>query len=1517
MDELTAVKNLDEVYTKNKGLDEYMEFNRILDDARATNFEDAISQAKTRGAVADLDYLEDIYKRHDNGIVFDPLDAVQQKINRIFARKIVFENTPRVKGLDNIQFVSTKAAVHYDAYPKFLAKVKADPRAQALTSAITKDTRTGIEIAPPRVAESRYVSGDVGDARISLGKQDLVFYLDEADVDDIQEMLQTLPLSSRSYDRIQGTLEQGKLFQGDYNLLLDNIKTSVATEMSAGMTTGDISRLGLKQQERLQEARGTSYRSGSPIADFVRNVKEDVGTMWERGSEYIDIKLRGKAPKRVLENMSEPTVAPVNAVGYAQKKLINNIKRQASTLDNRLDESLRELLTSKNMQELYGIEGEIDSISGLGYLVIGPRQVDDLGVLKQTKSLRDTLDWMYRQLIYADYKVEDMNYFDNNFGYKQIVIDNLYSTEGKKAYDEFLNAVAAEIMENKKDMWQVFAQRGEEWIQTIKYDRIDVMSKKDPTEVLRKEPYFKVNLNLDPTTIKDLSAIEIEAKVERLSMGSYFFSEMRRIHDDLLVEFIDNDLKPTDVGTLFKGGDVSQTEFDNLLKTSIHMLATETKVTEEVMDTLREYADIELRYKQLRNTFGDDAVATLETDIKDQIKEFIGEQEFDTKFEKKYEQLELTEQMGVEIQDTLDTLKVQYDMDIEALRNTKKAKFEREYAPIKEEYEKRIEKAKEEKVESEISKITREEDAKAKSEKEPIEQKRVDDNSALTKKYREDVNKIKEQAQDEYRGLGGKGYNRAQFNAKQKEVKAKYKEILDNRNLEYEEQVKKVNADAASKKDAIEEKYKEIKQKRKDEYAAIPEDQKTPSKVKQLREELEAKRREINNKYEKERAQKAKDLYDLRREIEKAEREGLSEKSDAIRQQIRDKYDAQLEEIKNEYNAVRQQGLMAQINWLGQRVDLSDTKLEEAQRILETPSDDALVRDVAYKANEYATTILHNNNILNRSGFAAEDYAKLVDDMFRNDPDWGRLIFGEASFKEFQQNYSRYGVDVTNKAIRDWVAKEGGENGLKYAQHLFGTLQQLFYLGTLGLSSRSHGVNMATGSFITYTSTGQYMRSVDTVKHATRTMWFGSSAADPRAYQVAVTTPTGDVYTYRDIYDAIVKNGVRIQYDAIKQVLADGKVLRYIEANNKKYSGFSQRGMTKLRNMSSTGMDKAASLLVKEDMIYRSGAMIEGLKQGMSFEEASQVARRSLFDYNDLTEPEKMISTYAFVFYNFSRQSFVDMTLGLQNPDIAKRYLNMFKLHRDNQQLMRALNDDKRFPHEVFFPQYTAVRNIMSYDKTDEDKTYDFFTMSPSLPAVESFALLVDMFQMYGNLRSDNPISRNVSKFTDPKLQYLFDQDSKYLAKRFPSEYINILKVIADDQEDLISWMQLIVGGEIKPRVADPEDYATKAIGEDEYYNYDLDERQMKRLRTFNFAVGQLGIKRPATEYSKIFLSSEGTTWQAATPLQLAAATTGLVTPGRMKKPEIQQAEQLEKVLKEYQRRINASKKQTDQQLKP
>ena len=49
IDEFTAVKQLDELYTNNKALDEYNEYVKILDEAEEVGFDQAINNAKERG----------------------------------------------------------------------------------------------------------------------------------------------------------------------------------------------------------------------------------------------------------------------------------------------------------------------------------------------------------------------------------------------------------------------------------------------------------------------------------------------------------------------------------------------------------------------------------------------------------------------------------------------------------------------------------------------------------------------------------------------------------------------------------------------------------------------------------------------------------------------------------------------------------------------------------------------------------------------------------------------------------------------------------------------------------------------------------------------------------------------------------------------------------------------------------------------------------------------------------------------------------------------------------------------------------------------------------------------------------------------------------------------------------------------------------------------------------------------------------------------------------------------------
>lgn len=1545
IDEVTAVKQLDELYTNNKALDEYNEYVKILDEAEQVGFEQAINNAKQRGGGtgisrtiekgkggkpdtvtdikkrADLEYLEDLYNSRaaDQVTGLSKISRTQDALDTIYARKMVFENTPRMRGLEKIQFVSRDAAIHKDAYPKFLERVNNDPIGQVLKRAITPRTRTGMEMVPAVEARGRY--GSDFDARmIGADKPDIVFYLDDVDARLLKSEIESLPLPEATYERITTSLDQGKLYGDDYNEILDRVSTRQAMGLQEGLTTEDINLLSPSLQKRLKEAEGTSYRQGVLPFDAARSMYDTMADAFGSANAWARRALGRSKP--VLKDMNTPKTAPVNALAYEQSRMVERIQRQAAGLDEKLKKQTKELIKpkSKQMRKEYGIDGDIEVMDAVGHLVIGPVPKTDVGALKQKAGLEDTLDYMFRQLIYADYEILNMNYYDRGFAYKQVVLEDLYSTEGKEAYKLFLADVADEIVADPGNFWSIFGQRVDEWSKRIKEERIDIMDPNDPTTKLRDVAYYKINKTLDPNDIRKVNAEQALASIERLGSAAYFYAEMRRIHDGLLVDMINRNMKPTDAGTLFKGQDVEQDSFDNLMRATIHELATTTSVTEDIMSNLRAYADMELRYQKLKSEVDVDQLDDIQSQILEKVQELVDDTEFDVKFEKKYELQTVTDEGQLEVLDSLETIKAQYTLDIESLRQTKEAKIEREFAPIKEDYEKRIEKARENKEESVRSKITREEDAKAKAEKEPIETKRKEDNKKRNKRYKVQEAKIKANAQAEYKALAGTGLTRKQYNAKQAEIKEKYGKILKRAQKERTEDVSKIDAEAAAKKTAIDDKYKEIKQKRKDEYAAIPEDQKTPSKVKQLRKELEAKRREIRNRYEKERAEKAAKLMETRKEIESMEKQGVAAANERARQAIRDQYDEQLQGIKDEYKSVRQQGLLAQLEWLSNRMDLTGTEFGKIHDILKTPSNPDTVRDMAYKANEYSTLILRNNGILER-GYTLEEMEQTLA-QFMKDPEYGKLLFGLREYKAFEEQFGRYGLQKVQGTIRQWIddnvtpmTRKAKSPTLGVVQKLVGYLQQLFYTLTLGAATRSHGLGVATGNLVTYATTGRGIRSPKALAGAGQTVWYGRNEFDPRAYEIAVTTPTGQKYTHRQIYDAIIKSGVRTTFNFIDNVLAEGKLITFLEANNKKYSGFSKGFMDRMKAYATAAENKfvqASDLLsetmVMEDMMFRSGAMIQALEEGMAFDEAVELARRSLFDYNDLTAPEKALSSYVFVFYNFSRQSAVDLVRGMLNPNTLTRYLNMIKLHRGMNQLSRALNDDKRFPHEVFLPTYTAVRGLTEYKPGGDKSEYDFFNMRPAVPAVESVALLLDLVNFYGTVDADKGGWALAKKFLDPKIKAVMKLDRKYVPKKFPPAYIPILKAMSKDQQDLLDNIELIVGGKVTGRIATQEDYGTKGMDDDQFYVYDLDEYQMEKLEQFLNLVDALGVQRITNDYSKLFFG-EGTTYQKLTPTERVGATFGLITPGRVKKPQIQQQERLDELLREMRKRQKKSEK--------
>ena len=132
-----------------------------------------------------------------------------------------------------------------------------------MDEAVTPQTRTGIEQRPVQLARGQYAS-DIDTTKASFGEQDVVYYLNDIKYDILDE-LDTVPMSASDYQRIKASVEEGKLFQSDFNLIRDKINTRAAEAMREGMTASDISLLSPKNQKRMQEAQGTAYRGGSVL----------------------------------------------------------------------------------------------------------------------------------------------------------------------------------------------------------------------------------------------------------------------------------------------------------------------------------------------------------------------------------------------------------------------------------------------------------------------------------------------------------------------------------------------------------------------------------------------------------------------------------------------------------------------------------------------------------------------------------------------------------------------------------------------------------------------------------------------------------------------------------------------------------------------------------------------------------------------------------------------------------------------------------------------------------------------------------------------------------------------------------------------------------------------------------------------------------------------------------------------------------------------------------------------------
>jgi len=235
-------------------------------------------------------------------------------------------------------------------------------------------------------------------------------------------------------------------------------------------------------------------------------------------------------------------------------------------------------------------------------------------------------------------------------------------------------------------------------------------------------------------------------------------------------------------------------------------------------------------------------------------------------------------------------------------------------------------------------------------------------------------------------------------------------------------------------------------------------------------------------------------------------------------------------------------------------------------------------------------------------------------------------------FAELQQELARL-ADTANSAESPRAAK-AALKASKAIRTLFELYNNFFYTMVLSVNPRFHGVNNLTAPFITAYTTGRWpVISTSAAKNYTEAINIAylakpNSTAVDRA-RVVVTDRLGNAYTRQDLYDATLKAGLfksEVAAEIPRQMLEDIKTDIYGRSLLGKIT-------SPIQNVIGT------ELATFTDNVHRLTSVIDAIESGKTFDEAVDIGRRSLYDYGNLTDAERVIARRVFVFYNFFRQS--------------------------------------------------------------------------------------------------------------------------------------------------------------------------------------------------------------------------------------------------------------------------------------
>jgi hypothetical protein len=459
-----------------------------------------------------------------------------------------------------------------------------------------------------------------------------------------------------------------------------------------------------------------------------------------------------------------------------------------------------------------------------------------------------------------------------------------------------------------------------------------------------------------------------------------------------------------------------------------------------------------------------------------------------------------------------------------------------------------------------------------------------------------------------------------------------------------------------------------------------------------------------------------------------------------------------------------------------------------------------------------------------------------------------RIILGENVYDELKKQVTSGRIGPLTAEL-DKLVRSEGIGAFKQLSKFMNGLMSIFYTSVLSLRIQFHVNNIMTAPFIYHTTIGKRAGIKNTGKGARAMMASGPKSRD--YYKIAATAPDGRVYTYGDIYEGVQRGGARTEMSFLQSAINDEAIIKFIEDNNLMDASWLKQFFSKLRGAGRGVKGGLDELMIKEDMTFRAANMIKSLEEGRTFYEAQNVARRSMFDYGDMSQQERAATSTFLVFWAFQRQNLGTFVRALGDARKLKRFYNILKLDRGVEAVQFDLNDKKNFAKNVFFPDYVYNKTIM-YRKDDESEDYDYYMTSPAIPALDAFMVMSQIISapltdaipsVVGG--ATNPLGRRLLGFKTP-----FEQIKR---QSIPAEQLEIAKLFSgytDNPYEVGDMFTLITGSPVLPTPAD--ELTGVKIGEG-YYKFPMDAEQQRKYAEFMEWVAATGVLAFSQDWIKVF----------------------------------------------------------------